>query len=130
MGRNVKFTLGLIIFLLAAVSISGYAYIQSKEFRRGPQITIQEPANGTAFNNPVIHVSGIAENVSSINLNNATIFVDSEGHFNQKLLLLPGYNILTVNAEDRFGKKVQKTLELVYKEQAEKTQASSTSLTN
>ncbi len=126
MERNAKFVVGLAIFLLAAFGIGGYAYLQSREFLRGPQITITSPQDGRAFEYPAITVEGVARNVAYISLNDAPIFVDSEGNFKEKLLLEPGYNILTVKAEDRFGKKVQKTLELVYKEPPKQVTASST----
>lgn len=126
MERNAKFVVGLIIFILAAFGIGGYAYLQSREFLRGPQITLISPQNGETFENALVVIEGAAHNVTSISLNDGAIFVDSKGNFKEKLLLLPGYNILSVKAEDRFGKKVEKTLELVYKEPPKEVTSNST----
>jgi hypothetical protein len=115
MGRKLKFILGLGIFTLVFLIIGGYAYLKSREFIQGPQITVTAPENGSALREPLVVIEGIAKNISYISLNGGAIFVDSQGHFSEKLLLLPGYNIMTINAEDRFGKKTEKTLELVYK---------------
>ena len=125
MGGNAKFILGFVIFCLAAFVIGGYAYLQSREFLRGPQITITSPEDGKTLEESVVIIEGVAQNVAYISLNDLAIFVDSQGNFREKLLLLPGYNILTVKAEDRFGKKVEKTLELVYKESPKKEPLSS-----
>lgn len=121
MERNAKFILGLAIFILAAIAIGLYAYFQSREFIRGPQVVITAPLSGSVLRESAVTVTGSAQNVATITLNDSPIFVDSDGHFSQKLLLLPGYNILTVKAQDRFGKKVAKTLELVYKPVATST---------
>lgn len=126
MERNAKFILGLIIFALAASIIGGYAYVRSRDFLMGPQITVTSPVDGGTLSEAPVTVEGTAQNVAYITLDGAPIFADSKGYFSQKLLLLPGYNILTVNAQDRFGKKVEKTLELVYKVPEEAKTASTT----
>lgn len=115
MDRNVKLTIGLGIFAIFAILIGLYAYSQSREYLKGPQIVINEPQNGATLLEAPIVIAGNAQNVSRITLNGASIFVDSKGDFREKLLLLPGYNILTISAEDRFGRKAEKTLELVYR---------------
>ena len=116
MERNAKFVAGLIIFLLATSGIGVYAYLQSREFLRGPQITVTSPQNGEVFRSASVIIEGTTRNTTSISLNDGAIYVDSKGNFKEKLLLLPGYNILSIKAEDRFGKKTERTLELVYKE--------------
>lgn len=115
MQRNTQFILGIGIFALVGASVGVYAYAQSRDFLRGPSLTITAPENGGAAAAALVTVSGVARNISYLTLNDAPIFADSAGVFSEKLLLLPGYNILTVKAEDRFGKKVGKGLELVYK---------------
>jgi len=126
MERNAKFIAGLVIFILAALGIGAYTYLQSREFLRGPQITITSPQNGETFESALVVIEGTAHNATAISLNDGAIFADSKGNFKEKLLLLPGYNILTVKAEDRFGKRVEKTLELVYKEPQKVLTAGST----
>jgi hypothetical protein len=115
MGKNLKFIIGLTIFILIFLVIGGYAYLKSREFISGPKITINTPADGSSFPEALITIEGIAGNISRITLNDTPIFVDSEGRFSEKMLLLQGYNIISIKAEDRFGKNIEKTLELVYK---------------
>jgi len=115
MGKNLKFIFGLVVFILIFSTISGYAYLKSREFFQGPAISITSPVNGSTLSEAPVTIEGNAQNISHITLNGAAIFIDSQGNFSEKLLLLPGYNIMTLSAEDRFGKQTKKTLELVYK---------------
>ncbi|MBI2476309.1 MAG: hypothetical protein HYV67_03635 [Candidatus Taylorbacteria bacterium] len=116
MITNAKFLLGLALVGLVAAGIGIYAYGQSREYIRGPRIVVNQPEDGSVFSAAPIVVAGGTQNVAYITLDGAPIFVDSKGNFREKLLLLPGYNILTIEARDRFGRKVEKTLELVYNE--------------
>lgn len=125
MERNAKFILSLFIMILAATGIGVYAYFQSREFLSGPQVIITHPADGSSFTDRVIAVSGTASNIAYLSLNDSPIFVDAKGIFQEKFILLPGYNIISIKAKDRFGKTVEKTLELVYKEPQKEIMASS-----
>ena len=62
----------------------------------------------------LIDVAGIATNISAISLNDRPIFIDESGAFSEKLMLYPGYNIIKLRAEDKFGSTVENDLELVY----------------
>ena len=81
----------------------------------GPIITIHTPENGSTLTESLVTIKGVAENISHISLNDRSIFIDEEGRFQEKLLLSYGYNIMTIKAEDKFGRKTEEILELVYK---------------
>ena len=105
-----------IFFALALVGIIvWYAYSKSADFLEGPIITIATPKNGITVSRSLVTVSGTAEHISYITLNGLQIFVTEEGLFSEQLLLSPGYNIITLEARDRFDREVKQTLELVYK---------------
>lgn len=96
-----------------ALIIAGYAYLKTKDYIAGPQITITSPLNGSTVSNPLIEVVGAAKNISFISLNDRPIFTDDKGNFKEKLLLYPGYNIMSVKAEDRYKRSTEKTIELI-----------------
>ena len=100
-------------FIILVVGILGYTYFQTKNIIIGPVIIITSPHNGSTLETPVIDVIGMTKNISHITLNDRKIFVDEGGSFSEKLLLSPGYNIITIQAEDKFGRKTKKVLELV-----------------
>ena len=112
MKNNLKesiVTLGLIV----------YVYLQSREYLRGPVLTIEEPLNGSMSTTSLVALLGRAHNISFLTLNGRQIFTDEQGRFKESLLLQDGYNIMTLEAKDRFGHSVEKRLELVYKPEAQ-----------
>lgn len=102
-----------IIAVFIAFSVIGYAYLKTKDYIAGPQIIITSPLNGATVSSPLIEIVGIAKNISFISLNDRPIFIDEEGNFKEKLLLYSGYNIMSVKAEDRYKRTVEKTIELI-----------------
>ena len=48
-------------------------------------------------------------------MNDRKIFIDQQGNFKEKILLSYGYNIITMKANDKFGRNTKKKLELIYK---------------
>jgi hypothetical protein len=96
--------------LVAAVVY--YAFFQSRALINGPSIMFTEPQNGTALEESVVTVTGKVERIAFLTLNGRQIFVDGGGVFEEKLILLPGHNIIEVQAVDRFGRTAVETLHL------------------
>lgn len=115
MERTPKLIIGMTLAALVSVGLLVYAYLQSRDFLRGPVITITEPRNGSVATSSFITLSGKARNVAFLTLNSRQIFTDERGNFSESLLLPEGYSIMTIEAKDRFGHVAQKRLELVYK---------------
>ncbi|MEI6042202.1 MAG: hypothetical protein WCQ00_01385 [bacterium] len=102
-----------VLIVLAVCVIGSYAGFQSKKIISGPQITIQSPST-TSANNSAVDVKGIVKNVSVIMLNDRLIPIDEFGQFKEKVLLYPGYNVIKLEAKDKFGSHVTKELQVVY----------------
>ncbi len=94
MNRDAKFLLRLSIFILFVIVICGYAYFQARKLINGPEISIDSPTNGQVFNQSFIEIRGVAQNITSISLDDRPISVDQSGNFDEKLLLPPGYTII------------------------------------
>jgi len=112
--RTTKFFLKTITIILAVVIVVGYSYYRSKNFLEGPQINITSPKNNEATTTELISIIGKAKNINVITLDDRNIFTDKDGNFLEHLLLLPGYNVIKVNAKDKFGKTLEKIIEIVY----------------
>ena len=104
--------IGIIVFVTA---IFGYAFFQARNIVLGPVVEITNPMNGASVESSLVEITGKVKNISHINMNDNQIFTDDKGVFNEKLILSYGYNIITINARDRFGRVVKKKLELIYK---------------
>lgn len=111
--QSIRTVLSIIIGLAIVGGLGTYIYYQSRAFVTGPVIQLKEPADGATFEEPLITVGGTAKHISYISLNGRQIYTNEKGEFKEKLLLLPGYNIITIDAEDKFDRSTEKTIEVV-----------------
>ncbi len=116
MNRNAISLLRTTILTTLALIILGYSIFQAQKIIVGPVIEIYSPENGVTYNQALIEIEGKVKNVSYLNLNDRPIFTDKNGHFSEKLLLSPGYNIIKLDARDKFKSYTEKRLEIILKE--------------
>ncbi len=113
--RKIKRFLKILTAVLVVILIGGYGVFRAQTLAEGPKINISEPIDGSLVSQSLLMVSGTAKNISFLNLNGAQIFTDEAGLFKEKILLFRGYNIITLEASDRFGRKTEKSLQIIYK---------------
>jgi len=111
---NLKKTLGVALLILLFLLIGFYAYERSAAVREGVVLSVSGITDGETVTDGTLHLSGIARNATMLSLDDKPVLVDQSGAFSEELLLLPGYNIITLKAEDRFGKKTQKEFRVIY----------------
>ncbi len=116
MNRNAISILKICALSLLVVVIAGYSLFQAQKLLAGPVIQIFTPQNGATYSQTLIEIDGQAKNIAYINLNDKQMFTDKNGNFSEKLLLSPGYNVVKLDAWDKFGKQTEKKLQLVLKE--------------
>lgn len=116
MNRNLASLIKTVGLSLLGFVIVIYSIFQASKLITGPVIDVYTPQNGATYNSTLIQIQGKARNIAYINLNGTKMFTDKDGYFDEKLLLSPGYNIVTIEATDKFGKKTEKKLELILKE--------------
>lgn len=116
MNHNAKSLLRISIFSVLGLIIVGYSLFQAQKILRGPVIDIYTPENGATYNQALIEIDGRARNISYLNLNDRPIFTDKDGYFKEKLLLSPGYNIIKLDAMDKFKKYTEKIIQVILKE--------------
>lgn len=101
---------GLLMALVAS-----YSWSRTRDLLRGPELTIA-PIDAARLDSPLLGLEGEVRRVAHLQLNDGKIFADAAGHFSQKLLLYPGYNIIKLEATDRFGRRAARYIELAYRE--------------
>jgi hypothetical protein len=107
----IKYSL-IALFVLIIIVYTGF---EISRYITGPKIIITSPENGLSLNTSLVEIIGKAVNITEVQVNDSNIFMDEEGNFSQKVLLSPGYNVLKVHGEDKFGRETEKVLELFYK---------------
>jgi hypothetical protein len=113
--RDIKRLLQIIIVVFVALTLLTYAGFKAKNLFLGPRLEVLSPIDGQVLDQSLVEITGTAKNISFLKLNDNKIFTDEEGRFKEKLLLSYGYNIISVEADDRFGRVVKKNIRLIYK---------------
>ena len=100
------------IIIIAVLVIVAYGLFEGRRIIEGPTITIESPIDGSATSSSGVIISGEAQNISYLTINDKPAFTDEKGHFAELLSLPPGFTILTVAAQDRFGRRTSASVSL------------------
>lgn len=122
---------------LGIVFVFGYGVFALSGFVRGPRIEIHSPevimSEGRYFayatTSAQIEVSGRAIHAGMLFLNDAEIPQNLAGNFSESLLLAPGYNIMSLEARDRYGRISKNTIEITLRTPKEATSTGTTTTT-
>lgn len=104
--------LALFLSITLILGFGAYSAFQARHLAIGPRIVLAEELHGMHATTSFLSLSGRAQNSVRTTINGRDIFIDENEHFEEELLLGDGYTIITLTAEDRFGRKTTKTLEL------------------
>ncbi len=104
--------LSVILLTVLALTIAGYGLFEARRIIEGPQITILTPTNGSATSTTGVTITGIAQNISFLTINDRPSFTDQQGNFSETLSIPPGFAVLTVAATDRFGRRTKSQVSL------------------
>lgn len=104
------------LITVVVLVLAGYVFYVSRPYLNGPVIHISSPENGASFENALIHIEGTARNVSELLINDTASTISPSGEFSYPLTLLSGYNKITIEACDRFGRTRTSVLDLYLSE--------------
>jgi hypothetical protein len=100
------FSLGALLYggllLIAIALFCAYALFQARHVIMGPQITLLPQVYDGAEATVALH--GKAENIISLTLNGRAVYTDDAGNFDEEVVLPIGYTVITLTAEDRYGR--------------------------
>lgn len=107
---NILRGLSIIGFVMLLVV---YVQFQARSFLEGPAIILNDeymPVQHTR----TLTLTGKVENIVKLTLNGKEIHTDKDGVFTEELRLEQGYTIVSLNAQDRFGRQTSIVREYVY----------------
>jgi hypothetical protein len=111
--KNIKWLIirgsGILLF----VAIIAFGYFNTLMITRGVKLTASIDKTGSS---PLVYIKGNAKNATYLALNGREIFIDKDGAFTEPVALLPGLSVVTLEAQDKFGKNAEKKFEIVYNE--------------
>lgn len=111
--KNIKWWLSKVSFIVFFIVIGIFAYTKMDFIFYGVDVKASINQNE---NSRIVEIKGNAKNANHLSLNGREIFIDKDGSFSEPLALLPGLSIVTINAEDKFGKTKEKKFEVIYEE--------------
>lgn len=111
---------GLIIAFFIFILI--YGFYRSYDLMFGVKIKNVNIENGQTYTESILTVSGNAKNATKLMLNGREISLDKDGNFSEAIALLLGYNIVGIEAKDKFGHIDEKYYQLIYKKNEKERQ--------
>src|SRR3989338_6229666 len=80
-----------------------YTFFHTKNLVFGVKLKINGIENGSSYTSPLLSLTGKAKNAINFTLDGRKIFINKDGDWQDQLLLSPGYNIISFEAQDKFG---------------------------
>lgn len=114
-NKNMKWWVGVMSCVALFAVILVFSYEKMCFVFNGVKI---EATLKQETDSPLATVSGTASKASFISLNGREIFIDKDGNFSEKISMLPGFSVITLDAKDKFGKTAEKQFEVVREKDA------------
>ena len=113
MQNNAKKILKISLVLFLFLFIVVYAFFRSKDLIFGVKIKNVNLIDGIKATDSIQKITGNARNAIKLTLNGREISVNQQGDFDETIALLPGYNIIYIQAQDKFGHVDEKNYKLM-----------------
>lgn len=105
-----KLKIGILILLF--IGIASYALYRTRALIAGVHLEVHGVTQYESRTDPLVTISGNAKRATELLINGRVIYITKDGDFSEQLLLFPGYNIIKIEATDKFGKQKEETLYL------------------
>lgn len=100
--------------MFLCVLIAGYGVWISRDLLFGITSRVNGVTDGMATTEPLLSLSGRARHAGKVTLNGRTVAIDQNGSWADIIALLPGYNIITIAATDKFGRTTTASYRVYY----------------
>lgn len=114
-NKNTESRIKKVFMSCLFIFMTFYGFYNARGMITGPTIDLHSPlSENMETSDKLIKIRGEAKNMSFLSLNERPILVDTDGIFEEKLLLSPGSNIIELKAKDRFKNEVKKIIKVYY----------------
>jgi hypothetical protein len=110
--RDVKKILKIAGFSLFFLFIIVYGFFRSEDLIFGVKIKNVNIEDGQTLEQSVLPITGNAKNAVNLSLNGRSVSIDKDGNFNETIALILGYNVVSIEAVDKFGNSDEKNYKL------------------
>ena len=109
--KKIVIWLIITVFFVSAIA---YGLFSSRFLIEGPLIEILSPKNGAVLETGFVTIQGIIKNSQEFSINGRTIFISTDGSFQEKFMLYPNQNYFFFTATDKFGRSQTQKFELIW----------------
>lgn len=104
-------------FFVAVVVIGllGYIWFQVKSFAAAPPLELRNAEAEIVVSTNKIVVSGTTDAQASLDINNQSIAINTDGSFSQEVQLNKGINTIEIVAKNKANKETKKTIQILSK---------------
>ncbi len=117
-GFTAKKILRWLGIVLLFVVIVGYAVFRSRDLLFGIQFTVNGLTDGMTVDSSILELKGDARHANEIRVDNQPIPLSEAGSWHDSLILMEGYNVVTIRATDKFGRTITHEYRVYYKKQS------------
>ncbi|MEI6316342.1 MAG: hypothetical protein WCO65_01280 [bacterium] len=103
-GITGKKLLSVASLTLLFIIIIGYGTWRGRDLLFGIHMSVSGIQNNETVRTSVLNLSGTAYHAISITINGRIVSVEEDGHWNDTIALLEGYNIIDISAKDKFNR--------------------------
>lgn len=112
-NKNIKWWLGFTSSVVLFSLLGIFAYMKFSFLLHGVKIEARIERDSTSA---LAHINGKAKHATIISLNGREIYIDKDGSFSEPLVLIPGFSVITIETQDKFGNDKTKKFQVVYEE--------------
>lgn len=99
-----KFGRSTILIFLGALVILFFIFYQYRAAIFSPTLKLNYPPPNAVINSLTINVTGKTDPDATLTVDDNQVSVDENGNFTKQITVFPGSTIITLKAENRFGK--------------------------
>lgn len=94
--------------------IVGYGIWISRDLLFGIHSSVSGISDGMTVTDSLLSLSGKARHANDVTLDGSIVPIDQKGEWTDTIALLPGYNVVTIGASDKFGRTTDKSYRVYY----------------
>ncbi len=113
--KNLKWWLRNTSYGLLFIFILTFTFMKTENIFTNMKLSVDIENTELSINT----IRGKAPNAVYISLNGREIFIDKKGNFEEKIAVINGLQTVTIEAQDKFGHKSDKEIEIYHKEKVE-----------
>lgn len=111
---NLRTLVNIFLISVTILGLAWYSYVKASPLLEGPIIEITSPIFPYNDIDRVISVTGNAYRANHLSINGLELILGEDGEFTHQVVLHNGYNLVRIEATDRFNKTKVKDIDIYY----------------